>query len=201
MEEEKKESTLEDRMKRKFKKLKTIMTIIEGFLMVIPILVIIVAVLVGIKIGMEGKETASIIEGAFATEEGEEVDWKIEILDILNLKADLQADEDYQNASETLKTLMVVSSIIAGFIGYIFAILIVDSLAKIFGEVEKEGTPFTEQNIKLLKRVNIIAICLWLIGMMGFSNTVGLVFVIIISAFRSVFEYGYKLQKEADETL
>ena len=28
-----------------------------------------------------------------------------------------------------------------------------------------------------------------------------LVFVLVISAFRSVFEYGYKLQKESDETL
>ena len=201
MKEEENEITLEDKMKRKFKKLKTIMTIIEGFLMVIPIMVIIIAVLVGIKIGMEGKENSSIIESAFDVEEGEEVDWKVEILDILNQKEDLQEDEDYQNASETLKTLMVVSNIIASFMGYIFAIIIVDCLAKIFGEVEKEGTPFTEKNIKLLKIVNIIAICLWLVGMMVSRNTVGLVFIIVISAFRSVFEYGYKLQKEADETL
>ena len=91
---------------------------------------------------------------------------------------------------------------IAGIIGYVLAIIIVDTLSKIFGEVEKEGTPFTENNIKLLKKVHIISIFLWVLGMAGVrKNTVGIVFVLVISAFRSVFEYGYKLQKEADETL
>ncbi|MBR2289591.1 MAG: DUF2975 domain-containing protein [Clostridia bacterium] len=192
---------MEEKMKKKFGKLRKIMTVIEGFLMVVPLLVIVVAILVGIAVGMNAKDedTNVVDSGVVEVEEAEEIDWKAEVLDVLDLH--LENDEDYQNASETLKNLMVWSAIIASLAGYILAILITDNLAKIFGEVEKQGTPFTERNIQLLKRVNIIAIILWIIGMMGVRDTIGLIFVVVISAFRSVFEYGYKLQKESDETL
>ena len=118
------------------------------------------------------------------------------------MKEKLENDNDYQNAPEALKNLMIISTIIAGLAGYILAIIMVDSLAKIFGEVEKQGTPFTERNIRLLKRVHILSIVLWLLQMAGIrENSIGLIFVLVISAFRSVFEYGYKLQRESDETL
>ena len=195
---------MEDKMKKKFGKYRKIMTVIEGFLMVVPLLVIVIAIIVGIAVGMTGKEEeANIVDSGFVeSEEGEELDWKAEILDILDMKEELENDEDYQNAPEVLKNLMVISTIIAAIVGYILAIIMVDSLAKIFGEVETNGTPFTEKNIKLLKRVHILSICLWILQMAGVrENSIGLVFVLVISAFRSVFEYGYKLQKEADETL
>ena len=202
-EEEKVEQTSDEKMKKKFGKYRKLMIVIEGFLMVVPILVIISAIILGLAIGLSGEDKKSnILASAIDIEEGEEIDWRSEILDILDMKNDIETDRDYQAASETLKNLIAISAIIAGIIGYVLAIIIVDTLSKIFGEVEKEGTPFTENNIKLLKKVHIISIFLWVLGMAGVrKNTVGIVFVLVISAFRSVFEYGYKLQKEADETL
>ena len=197
------EQTSDEKMKKKFGKYRKLMIVIEGFLMVVPILVIISAIILGLAIGLSGEDKKSnILASAIDIEEGEEIDWRSEILDILDMKNDIETDRDYQAASETLKNLIAISAIIAGIIGYVLAIIIVDTLSKIFGEVEKEGTPFTENNIKLLKKVHIISIFLWVLGMAGVrKNTVGIVFVLVISAFRSVFEYGYKLQKEADETL
>ena len=202
-EKEKVELTSEEKMKKKFGIYRKLMTVVESFLMVVPILVIISAIVIGLAIGLSGEDKESnILASAIDIKEGEEIDWRAEILDILDMKNDIEADKDYQAASETLKNLMAISGIIAGILGYILAIIVVDCLAKIFGEVEKEGTPFTENNIKLLKKVHIVSIFLWILGMAGVrKNTVGIVFVLVISAFRSVFEYGYKLQKEADETL
>lgn len=182
-----------EKMKKQFGKYRKIMTIVEGFLMVVPILVVLVAVIVGFTVGKnEVKE--NIVDNGGQIEE--ELDWKGEVLEVLDLRDDLENDEDYQNAPEVLKSLMVISTIIAGIIGYIIAILLVDSLAKIFGDVEKEGTPFTEKNIKLLKRVQILSIILWILQMAGIRrNSVGLVFIIVIAAFKSIFEYGYRLQK------
>lgn len=202
-ENEKIEVISEDKMKKKFGKYRKIMTVIEGFLMVVPIIIAIVLIVTGFLVGISGKEDKlNIISDVENVEELEDFDVKDELLDILDLKDDLENDEDYQKASEQLKNLMVVSVIIAGIVGYIIAIGLVDCLAKIFGEVEKNGTPFTEKNIKLLKRVQILSIILWILQMAGIrENSIGLVFVLVISAFRVIFEYGYKLQKEADETL
>lgn len=205
MEENKKEIKLasEEEMKKRFGKYRRFMTVIEGLLMVVPIMIIVVAIIVGLAVGLNGKdEKENIIDSAIVAEEGEELDWKSEALDILDMKEDLENDKDYQNAPDALKSLMVISAIIAGIAGYIIAIVMVDSLAKIFGEVETNGTPFTEKNIRLLKRVHILSIILWILQMAGIrENSIGLVFVLVISAFRGVFEYGYKLQREADETL
>lgn len=132
----------------------------------------------------------------------EETDWKTGVLEFLNMKDKFENDEEYQNATEGLKTLMVISTIFAAVIGYILTVIMVDSLAKIFGEVETKGTPFTEINIKLLKRLHILSIIFWIIQMVGIKDiSTGFIFILIISAFRSIFEYGYKLQKESDETL
>ncbi|MBR1539805.1 MAG: DUF2975 domain-containing protein [Clostridia bacterium] len=206
--EEKKEEvelTSEEKMKKKFGKYRKIMTVIEGFLMVVPIMVIVVAIIVGFAVGMTGTDEENVVDDgivAESTEEEEELNWKTEILDVLDMKDDLENDEDYQKAPEVLKNLMVISTIIAAIAGYILAIIMVDSLAKIFGEVETKGTPFTEKNIKLLKRVHILSIVLWILQMAGIrENSIGLIFVLVISAMRSIFEYGYKLQKEADETI
>lgn len=193
--------TDEEKMKKKFGKYRKIISVIEGFLMAVPLMLIIIAVIVGFAVGLSGKdEESNMIDGS--SEVQEDIDWKSEVLDFLNLKDDLEKDEDYQNASEPLKVLMVLSTIVAAIIGYVLAIIMLDYLAKIFGEVEKTGTPFTENNIKFLKRVHILSIVLWILQMAGIrENSIGLVFVLVISAFRSVFEYGYKLQKESDETL
>lgn len=208
MEEEKKEELInEDKMKKKFGTLRKIMTVIKGLLIAGLIIVIVSITILSIVFGLSksgsdgtlklGKNNKIVL----FDKKIEDVELKTVIIDILDVKEELEDDEDYINGSESLKTLMIVIAAIVSFVGYLLVIMIVDNLAQIFGEVEKEGTPFTENNIKLLKKVNILALILWIAGMMGTKSTVGLVFLIVIFAFRSVFEYGYKLQKESDETL
>ena len=105
--------------------------------------------------------------------------------------------------SDSTQNLIIVGASIIFIINYTLAIIIVDSIANLFSEIEKTGTPFTDRTIRLLRKVNITALILWLIGVMTGSTIIstGLLFVITISAFRTAFEYGYKLQKEVDEIL
>ena len=190
--------TDEEKMKKKFGKYKKIMTVIKHILMIAPIVIIVSAVIIGLMIGnIEKLEESNLIVGEL--QEGEKLDWRAEVLDVLDMKDEL---EDYEDESETTKTLMVISLIVVVVAEYVLVIIMVDYLAKIFGEVETNGTPFTENNIKFLKKVHILSIVLWALQTVGVKEySVGLIFVLVISAFRSVFEHGYKLQKESDETL
>ena len=196
----KEEIVVEEKMKKRFRKLKNIMSFIEGFLIAVPVFIATIMIVVGFMVGISGKEDKlNIMSDVVNQEEIEKFDLKEFFLENLEIREDLEDDEDYINGTDAIKNLMLTSAIIVRVVAYILAIIIVDKLAKIFGEVENKGTPFTENNIKSLKTVNIIALIMWLLHTEMIS--VGLLFVIVISAFRTVFEYGYKLQKESDETL
>lgn len=193
--------TDEERMKKFFCSRKEFMIVLEGILMVIPIFLIIIA-LISFFSSKADKGETNVVDSSIELQNDESINWKDEALTILNLKDELYNNEDFQNSSEGLKNLIVISKIISAILGYIIAIFIVDSLARIFKEVEKQGTPFTEKNIKLLKRVQILSIILWIFGNFGLrKNFIGLIFILAISAFTVVFEHGCKLQKEYDETL
>ena len=195
----KEEIVVEEKMKKKFRKLKKIMVFLEGLLLFVPLMVFIIIIVSGILVGFSGKEDKLNVFNSEVKEGLETFDLREALVESFDLREDLEDDEDYINGTDTIKNLMIASLIIVRVVAYVLAIIIVDKLATIFGEVENKGTPFTENNIKCLKTVNIIALIMWLLHTEIVS--VNLIFVIIISAFRAVFEYGYKLQKESDETL
>ena len=195
----KEEIVVEEKMKKKFRKLKKIMVFLEGLLLFVPLMVFIIIIVSGILVGFSGKEDKLNVFNSEVKEGLETFDLKEMLVESFDLREDLEDDEDYINGTDTIKNLMIASLIIVRVVAYVLAIIIVDKLATIFGEVENKGTPFTENNIKWLKTVNIVALNMWLLHTEMIS--VGLLFVIVISAFRTVFEYGYKLQKESDETL
>lgn len=61
-------------------------------------------------------------------------------------------------------------------------------------------TPFSEENVRCMKLISIIATLLWIITT-PFIINVGLIFVLAIDVMYYIFKYGYQLQIESDETL
>lgn len=90
-------------------------------------------------------------------------------------------------------------------------------LAKLFGNIKNEGTPFTDANVKLLMAVGItclveaFGVSLILSVLVHATNTAAvfnfnsdipnLFIALLVFALALVFKYGVELQKEADTTL
>ena len=106
---------------------------------------------------------------------------------------------NFNFANETIKNITSVLVIIFVCLDYILYVLMLDKVIGIFNEILKNGTPFTENSVKNMRKIRLLSIILIFIGMGPFS--IGLMPVIIISALTLVFGYGYKLQIESDETL
>jgi len=80
--------------------------------------------------------------------------------------------------------------LIANFIKLIAFFILLECLARIMKDTYENKTPFLKQNIN---RIDIIAVYALI-----YSN---ITFFIIMLAVTQLFRYGYKLQKESDETL
>ena len=157
--------------------------------------VIIMSIIIGENLICNTNEFAKTV----VLDETEEVR-EIKVDDIIKLAENLSGKElEVDDESDEFKRLVATSQILVVFLDYICIIIIVNTLAKLFGNVEKEGTPFTKENIENLNIINIFAIVLFVFGTPNFS--MGLVSVIIISAITYIFKYGYKIQQEVDETL
>lgn len=70
-------------------------------------------------------------------------------------------------------------------------IVLVDCLRRIMQDTYKQKKPFIKNNIN---RMNIIAIC-------SIFYSKDIIYFLIVLAVKELFQYGYKLQIESDETL
>ena len=78
--------------------------------------------------------------------------------------------------------------------------LILANLSKILKSTIQNETPFSEENVKHMKKIDLLASINW-IATTPFIINVGLIYVLAISVITYIFEYGYQLQLESDETL
>lgn len=85
-------------------------------------------------------------------------------------------------------------------IKFVMTCLILNHLIKILKSTIEKETPFTEDNIKYMKKIDIYALINWVVTT-PFVINVGLIYVLVISTITYIFEYGYQLQQQSDETL
>lgn len=90
---------------------------------------------------------------------------------------------------------------IASLLGLICSFVLIDSIGKVFLNIAKGGTPFTENIIKSIKDICVFSTIIWFVGLFSSAFDMGLVCLLIIWAMYYIFKYGYQLQKESDETL
>ena len=188
----------DSKFRKKFKLLKGWMIFFEGILLVPVIVTILFMVIIAGEVLVSG--TNEFAKSIIIDETSEEVEEEIKIDDIVKLAEELSG-EDLMVEDETneFKRFVAISQIIIVFLDYICLVIIVDTLGRIFGNVEKEGTPFTKENVKKLSVINLFAVILFIFGTPNIS--IGLISIIIISAITYIFKYGYKIQQEIDETL
>lgn len=163
--------------KKKIQRLRKILSFGETFLITVGFLVVGMAIIVGILVALSGEETSMAIEMS-------EMTGMTEIADI----------EKEDSVEGTI-------TIIFSGIGYVLNILIIDKVRKILMNIEKDETPFTEDNIIILSKIKRIAIISFVTVLLGNEFAIGLIPLIIILALIFVFEHGCELQKEVDETL
>ena len=188
----------DSKFRKKFKSLKGWIIFFEGILLVPVIVTILFMVIIAGEVLVSG--TNEFAKSIIIDETSEEVEEEIKIDDIVGLAEELSG-EDLMLEDETneFKRFVAISQIITVFLDYICVVIIVDTLGKIFGNIEKEGTPFTKENVKKLSVINLFAGILFIFGTPNIS--IGLISIIIISAVTYIFKYGYKIQQEIDETL
>lgn len=188
----------DSKFRKKFKSLKGWMIFFEGILLVPVIVTILFMVIIAGEVLVSG--TNEFAKSIIIDETSEEVEEEIKIDDIVGLAEELSG-EDLMLEDETneFKRFVAISQIITVFLDYICVVIIVDTLGKIFGNIEKEGTPFTKENVKKLNVINLFAGILFIFGTPNIS--IGLISIIIILAITYIFKYGYKIQQEVDEIL
>lgn len=208
---EKKEEIIitdEEKMKKKIKLFKNIASLGEGLLM-LPVISAILVLIIGSGQFIFYHQTTFLgeIVKEFSnddyilyTENETELTWEnINLLANQFTKNKDSIITNFNFANETIKNITSVLVIIFVCLDYILYVLMLDKVIGIFNEILKNGTPFTENSVKNMRKIRLLSIILIFIGMGPFS--IGLMPVIIISALTLVFGYGYKLQIESDETL
>jgi NADH:ubiquinone oxidoreductase subunit 5 (subunit L)/multisubunit Na+/H+ antiporter MnhA subunit len=181
----------EEKMKIKFRKFRKIIQTIEVAFMILPVVLIVIFVLslgvliAGSSIDKESSTNETVVESN--TDEISEEDTN-----------DL-ANEDESGITSIISAILLI-------VNWVISVILMDHLRKIFYEVETLGTPFTEKNVMYIDKISKLTIVLGILRIISLiiSNSefgASLVFIIIILAISSVFKYGYKLQKESDETL
>ena len=86
-------------------------------------------------------------------------------------------------------------------ISNILSIIVLYYLTKMFKTSAKDETPFSESNIKSMRKITICACLVFLVTSVSQIYSFGFVYVLAIIGLEHIFRYGYKLQLESDETL
>jgi hypothetical protein len=209
--EEKEEKRLEEVSKqivKRFKNLKIISEVIEILFIIPAIVLTIMAITIMVQYQKYGySTTAKTLVYSCTTEYDENWEEKIEepvtVKEFANFVAELRGRYYFDSDSweeSSLKSYSIYS-LVEFVLSYITVIFIINTLRKLFEETEKNGTPFTKNNIKYLKMVDVSICIIWWLGMIEGNILLDILVLTVVSVLTLVFKYGYKLQKESDETI
>ena len=112
-------------------------------------------------------------------------------------KFDKSQTDDLSDNIGAQKIIVIVVDLVLE-IKFIAVAYLFNLLRKIFNDSIKNKTPFTENNVKNLKKM-VGAVVVFGITQMSILSLV--IFTIIIVTIYQIFNYGYLLQKESDELL
>jgi hypothetical protein len=154
-------------------------------------------------------EARSELSG-YIEEHGEPISMKFfDETEVIELKPMLD------NFSNTKLSIMIISILLMPTTGLILVYLLLEKVHKLFNNIYKEETPFTEINVKHVKSISIIILALIIapifLGLIfqaiaGINlnisiDLMGVIYALVVIALGYIFEYGYELQKQSDETL
>ena len=112
-------------------------------------------------------------------------------------KFDKSQTDDLSDNIGAQKIIVIVDDLVLE-IKFIAVAYLFNLLRKIFNDSIKNKTPFTENNVKNMKKM-VGAVVVFGITQMSILSLV--IFTIIIVTIYQIFNYGYLLQKESDELL
>lgn len=112
-------------------------------------------------------------------------------------KFDKSQNDDLSDNIEIQKTIVIVDDLILE-IKFIAVAYLFNLFRKIFNDSIEKKTPFTENNVKNMKKMvgAVVVFCTTQMPILGLA-----IFTIIIVTIYQIFNYGYLLQKESDELL
>ena len=215
--EKKKEIAItdEEKMKKRIKFFNEIVSILEG-LFIVPIVTTIIILIIGFGqflfvhkttfLGGAVRELNNMsiyqdkTEYTWISEKETDLTWK----DIKLLADEFLGRENGEiklsdRNNDIIGNISALLVLIFVFLNMIMYILIIDNIGGIFKEILNTGSPFSEKAVKNMKKMSILSILLFLFGVGGLK--ISIMSVIIIISLTYIWRYGYKLQKESDETL
>lgn len=173
-----------DKMLKSCKKLKNVITIFQWLLVVSIVVQILIMLVLSISMIIQPNSEQKAEAGNKLVQTMENITNKVD-----EIKEDLKSVEDEKDANLLISILRVI-----------IPVLILDCLIKMLKSTIENQTPFTIENIKYMKNIDILAIINWGITT-PFIINIGLIYVLALSVITYIFKYGYQLQLESDETL
>lgn len=130
-------------------------------------------------------------------------------------KADLRtvAKIFFDNSKESL-IISLCMTLVFSLAEIIVAVMILKYLEKLFKNISNDDTPFTLENVECLKKMSYYMLASFIISVlgnsvvssiigkdMGMNIGINVIYILVVYAFRFVFEYGYNIQQESDSTI
>lgn len=133
------------------------------------------------------------------------------LADTSNQSEIIKIKDTLQNNSKTMVTCYVETGLVFLIISLILIIIMLDSLEKLFSNINKGDTPFTLENVIHIKKIAYLMIAVTL-----FPNIVGIIFeallktdlnigfemfnlveILFLFSIAYIFEYGYEIQLDS----
>lgn len=182
--ESKKTNNTKENMIKSCKGLKKVINgfqwLVTGIIIIPTIIMLVLSILTIIQTNAEKKSEA----GDNLLQAMETINNKVD-----EVEASIEKIEEHKSSSLFVTTIKVLTML-----------LILDNLVKILKCTIDKETPFVEENIKYMKKIDKLACINWVITTPFIINT-GIIYLLVISIITYIFEYGYQLQLESDETL
>lgn len=205
--EKKEEEKIEkDAMKldKKFKSLKNIFVFIKGVVLIHAVLVVLLLITtIGQYAFLKKTPLLNMVVRDIIYDGENDSDAELTKDDIIRFsekttKTDIEIEyKDFK--TQDGKMFIAMQLIIKMVIDYILCVWLLNCVIKLFDNISKAQTPFTQDNIRLIRKIDILACFAYIFGNEVFS--IGLVFLLVLTAISYVFKYGYTLQKEVNETV
>ena len=155
---------------------------------------------------------------AFKTDNINIIEGHIELFDIVivgEINEDIPQEQIisiFENNSKTKIISIIELSLIFTIIIMFIAIFLLSYIETLFNNIKEEKTPFTLENVRLIKKISYFLIAITLISPLPLVmfelisvqrsetiiETFSIIEILIIYSMSYIFEYGYEIQKDSE---